>query len=474
MAKKKKKKKSGPSEPRPLNIAEITAQAQAASAANLASLRNYYQQTAGDIGSSAYSQQALQQANAASAQARRLQDMAGEVRTTAADNAERVRAYADPIVSESMAASGRINAIGDQLMGLSGMVDPQQTLLERQIGRLGASAMGVRADQVMGPSGIREVDAMRIRAGQVGAGQLGDTIMARAMERAQSTGRLSAEAERDAIQSARQGMAARGLATGNAALGAELLNRDRYARGRMEEDLAFARGVQSEDVARQFQNVANRMTASQANQNAMLQAALANQNRDQSLAQMGMEAQRLNQAANMTQAEANRAFMLNANNAANAGSLQRLGVLSGLLGQAGDAYGSGAQTAVSGLGMGAGLQESAGNMRLAGDTAGANIGQAAGNMLLNTSQAVAQQNPYNIALGGLGAGAGMIQSGSDLASGVASFNTNMAASMYNSYMNNQAAMQSARMGAGASQQAGMMGMFGGIGAGALAGVGAAI
>jgi hypothetical protein len=57
---------------------------------------------------------------------------------------------------------------------------------------------------------------------------------------------------------------------------------------------------------------------------------------------------------------------------------------------------------------------------------------------------------------------------------VSSFNTNMGMSLRNSALNNNAAMQAAAMQAGASQNAGMMGMFGGIGGGALTGVGLAL
>jgi hypothetical protein len=60
------------------------------------------------------------------------------------------------------------------------------------------------------------------------------------------------------------------------------------------------------------------------------------------------------------------------------------------------------------------------------------------------------------------------------AGNIASFNTNMGMSLRNSALNNNAAMQAAAMQAGASQNAGMMGMFGGIGGGALTGVGLAL
>jgi hypothetical protein len=61
---------------------------------------------------------------------------------------------------------------------------------------------------------------------------------------------LSPEQERMATQSARAGMAARGMATGNAALGAEILNRDAYASARQDQRRGFAAGVNQMDLAR--------------------------------------------------------------------------------------------------------------------------------------------------------------------------------------------------------------------------------
>jgi len=60
------------------------------------------------------------------------------------------------------------------------------------------------------------------------------------------------------------------------------------------------------------------------------------------------------------------------------------------------------------------------------------------------------------------------------AGNVETFNRNMQASQYNSWMNNNAAVQAANMQSGAMGQSGMMGMFGGIGSGALTGVGLAL
>jgi hypothetical protein len=95
-------------------------------------------------------------------------------------------------------------------------------------------------------------------------------------------------------------------------------------------------------------------------------------------------------------------------------------------------------------------------------------------------------DPYNRAVGpGLGLGMQTqgnqmqqigcaFDSANQLGGDVASFNANLLDSKYNSYMNNQASLQAARMQAGANQNSGMMGMMGGIGGGALMGVGLAL
>jgi hypothetical protein len=97
-----------------------------------------------------------------------------------------------------------------------------------------------------------------VTAQQTESGQLGDRLMQEAMAKMDQGGRLSPEATRDATQAARAGMASRGMATGNAGLAAELLNRDRYSRQREFENLGFARGVQSEDLGRRQTNTAMR------------------------------------------------------------------------------------------------------------------------------------------------------------------------------------------------------------------------
>lgn len=94
----------------------------------------------------------------------------------------------------------------------------------------------------------------QLRAG-LSAGKLGNQLMAEALERSKNPGMLTPQAERDAVQAARAGMASRGMATGAAGLGAELLNRDAYQRTRAAQDLAFAQEVQGQDINRRQANI---------------------------------------------------------------------------------------------------------------------------------------------------------------------------------------------------------------------------
>jgi len=174
---------------------------------------------------------------------------------------------------------GQPGATGERLLEALGQGYTANTIGSRDVR---AAQMGpvadVRAQQIgasrMGDFG--RANATTISAGQVGQGTLGASLMNRAQAGIDRAGQLSPEAARDAVQAARQGFAARGLATGNAALGAELLNRDRYSRQREFEDLGFAQQVQGQDLGRQFQNVGNQLTAAQSNQSAALQAEVAN------------------------------------------------------------------------------------------------------------------------------------------------------------------------------------------------------
>jgi len=353
------------------------------------------------------------------------------------------------------------------------------TLADRQILGQSMMAMGQRADQVGGPSNIREIGAPSVSAiradrvadvasQDVGAGSLGGALIQQAMERAQSGGRLSAEAARDATQAARAGMAARGMATGNAGLAAEMLNRDRFARARREEDNAFASSIQAQDLTRQFSNQESRMRAAMANQGvsaqqslanqaagmdaqrlnqaASMQAQMSNQQRDQVLGEMAMRAQMSNQAANQAQLAQNREFMMAGRDAFNASEDRRMN-----------------------MALGANQMDLARRDR--------RLGLAGAYMDMDPyRQAIGPA--FQLGLGTLGNTTGQVSGifGNSLqqSGNVMSFNTNMAASNRNAILNNNAAMQAAAMQSGAMGQSGMMGMFGGIGGGLLTGAGIAI
>jgi hypothetical protein len=86
-----------------------------------------------------------------------------------------------------------------------------------------------------------------------------NAIEARLMQDAESElalGRsLTPEQMRQATQSARGAFAARGMATGNAAAGAEILSRDAYGTARQDQRRGFAAGVNQMDLARRQRRV---------------------------------------------------------------------------------------------------------------------------------------------------------------------------------------------------------------------------
>jgi hypothetical protein len=142
----------------------------------------------------------------------------------------------------------------------------QQTLadaepwLQRQ-GQLGAT--GERLMSALGQG---------FQSQEIGRGAAGEALYGRATQMASSDGRLSPEANRDAVQSARQAFAARGLGTSAGSAAAELLNRDQYSRQRMFQDLGFANQVSQQDQARQFANEEARRIGTQMNTGMLNQA----------------------------------------------------------------------------------------------------------------------------------------------------------------------------------------------------------
>lgn len=337
--------------------------------------------------------------------------------------------------TEQIATLSNPNYAGDRIRGA---FSEQYGMRDNIVSRLGASltptseygrmqdalGRGITAQTAntsqASAAGIGQVADVRAR--EVGAGALGNRLMGEALRRVDLNGRLSAQDERDVSQVTRAGMAARGMATGSAGLGAELLNRDRFSRQRAFQDLGFAQGIQDQDIGRQFNNVGNVLRADQGNQQT----------------QFGRE-----QVISGNQQQANLANMQASNNMAQ---------------------------------FNAGQTDSANrfNMGLLGTSAQ----MADQERLRQTNTATDQYNfaqatdPRMTAMG-LGQQFSNLTGSTQGGLNVASFNQNMQSSMYNSMMNNNAATQAANMQAGAASQAGMMGMIG-SGVGAAAGIGAGV
>ncbi len=373
--------------------------------------------------------------------------------------------------------------------------DMGPSALENQMRELGANAMSYRPDQVSAPTNIRNVranlanaaqmgpvrdvrgvNAQRVgdvRAREVGAGALGQSLVGEAMNRVASGGRLSAEASRDAVQSARAGMAARGMATGSAGLAAELLNRDRYSRQRNMEDLSFAQNVQNADIQRQMAGAEMALQADRGNQALAGQMSLADQ------AAM-MDAQRLNQASDLTRGQTDAQFAQQtalANQAALMDAQRLNQVRDTTLGQfLLNAQMANQEANMNQVNNNRGFLSSVAQQALAND-------QMRSQRRLGLGTLYGDMDPYRQALGpafNLG-GSTLNNTTSQIrdiyggslqqAGNVASFNTNMAASNRNAILNNNASLQAASMQSGAMGQSGMMGMLGGIGSGLLQGAG---
>jgi hypothetical protein len=153
------------------------------------------------------------------------------------------------------------DALRDAFPELGKTLADAEPWLQRQ-GKLGAT--GQRLMDALGQG----FQAGNISAQDVERGAVGESLYGRAAQMAQSDGRLSPEANRDAVQSARQAFAARGLGTSAGSAAAELLNRDQYSRQRMFQDLDFAGKFQESDVLRQQNNANRQLTAATANEEA--------------------------------------------------------------------------------------------------------------------------------------------------------------------------------------------------------------
>ena len=394
------------------------------------------------------------------------------------------------------AASQQARAIAQQELGR----DMGPSALEQQFSALGSSAMSYRPDQVQAPTDIRNVQALNAQAARMGAvrdvqgvnsqraseisrgdtdvfsGELGRALLANASQRLASGGRLSPQDERDVAQATRASFAARGLVTSAPAAMTEALNRDRYSRQRMAEDVAFAQDVQAADINRQQMNSQRQLSALQGNQSLAGQMSLADQ------AAM-MDSQRLNQASDLTRGQTDAQFAQQtalANQAAGMDAQRLNQVRDTTLGQ---------------FFLNAQLANQEANMNQMNNNR-AFVGQA-GQQALQNDMARSQRrlglgglimdmDPYRQALGpafqlGMGTMGNTTQQVGNIfanslnqSGNVSSFNTNMLASNRNAILNNNAAMQAAYMQSGAMGQSGMMGMMSGIGGGLLTGAGLAI
>ncbi len=85
--------------------------------------------------------------------------------------------------------------------------------------------------------------AIQDRLANLGPSEIETELQRLAIEDLRQGDRLSVEDERNAVQTARAGMSARGLAAGRGAVFAEVLNRQRYADARERERRGFAASV---------------------------------------------------------------------------------------------------------------------------------------------------------------------------------------------------------------------------------------
>jgi hypothetical protein len=243
---------------------------------------------------------------------------------------------------------------------------------------------------------------------------------------------LSPEEMRDATQSARQGMAARGMATGNAALGAELLNRDRFANQRQQQRRAFA----SEANNLRERNVMDRRAAAG-------NMATAGGNMMDAAGRLGMAGRET------------------------AGRMMDMGGRLGLSGRemASQMFDAGGRMNVLGTQTAAELRNMGADNMLRGRQIGGALLEGSGRLRQTGAGMFADLDPYQRAIqGGLSLGQ-TAQAGSadmtqgafgnmlDLFSNTGSFNINRGDSLYNSWNNNVTAVRTGQQAANSQREA---------------------
>jgi len=278
-------------------------------------------------------------------------------------------------------------------MGNVADVQAQQMQAAQAGGYERVASRDVSGAQITDTPQIGAINAARVRnisAQQVGQGQLGQSLYQTAQDRLALNGRLSSEASRDAVQQARAGYAARGMATGNSALAGELLNRDRYSQQRFQQDGAFASAVQNSDIGRQQQNSALSLDAARSNQAKATQLSLANQ-------AAGMDAARANQAATLGVNQANAGYLQQAN-LANQDAALRASGLNQAAGMQTEQYNAGLRQSASAQNQDAALRAALSNQQTAFNTGQYNASNQQATSLAN-AQFGQQANLANQAAG---------------------------------------------------------------------------
>jgi hypothetical protein len=310
---------SAPARPQPRNLAEEMGAISRFATENAQSQANITVDTAdrlsdqaientGDIAKkledSTYTAAANQNLRDAGTSAAQL----GQNYTQVGQVADRVAAYNDPaqarlnqmamgqlyrpdqISSQNVAADqvtgSRVADVGNMQTAQVGQVNNVQAATTGPIERVGGTQVGaVDPMEAARVRRVQDIQAQNVRASAAERGLMnearGNGLLGQLESQASNDlalGRsLSAEQERDAIQSARAGAAARGLGLGQSAMAAELLNRDRFATARENERRTFAGNVLGQGAA--LRTAANQAYAQRMDANAgrSLQADSTNQ-----------------------------------------------------------------------------------------------------------------------------------------------------------------------------------------------------
>jgi hypothetical protein len=366
-------------------------------------------------------------------------------------------------IGRGLTAAGQLGNMGASTMGmadqagrsisaLAPMAQGQATFAANNIARLApqvidvgdAAAAGINrmapqvvgiGDQFMGQmSGLGNMLADQSRQGFATAGPTGiEQSLYNQGQAELAMGRsLSPEEMRDATQSARQGMAARGMATGNAAMGAELLNRDRFANQRQQQRRAFA----AEANNLRERNVMDRRAAAG-------NMATAGGNMMDAAGRLGM-----------------------AGREASSRMLDMGGRL-GLTGRemAGQMFDASGRMNVLGTELAGNLMQSGADVSTRGRQVAGGMTEASGRMMMDGGRMMTDIDPYQRAISGglslgqtaqagaLDATQGAFNSMTDLFANAGSFNVNRGDSLFNSWMNNATAAKTGTQAANAQTNA---------------------